>query len=131
VIAIQGRTQNPLSSGTRSALICVLAVALVLAMLVFVRKEIHRYRFNSTVWINQPDLDGRDTRRSHMVGDLIQNHLRRGMPRQQVRQLLGKPDSTSQYDRENHRDVYGLGHIGHFGIDPSILVLQYDASGRL
>lgn len=45
--------------------------------------------------------------------------------------MLGKPDSTSRYDRENNRDVYGLGHIGSFGIDPSILVLQYDTSGRL
>jgi hypothetical protein len=112
-------------------LLGVLAVAFLVAMLVVIRRDIRRHRFNSQVWITQPDLGGKDTRRSKMVSDLMRNHLRLGTSRQQVRQLLGKPDSMSQDDAENNRDVYGLGHIGPFGIDPSILILQYDASGRL
>lgn len=66
-----------------------------------------------------------------MVNDLMDNYLKPGMTRTQVHQLLGEPDSTSEFDAENHREGFGLGHIGPFGIDPSVLYLQYDSSEKL
>ena len=65
-----------------------------------------------------------------MVGDVMRSQLKPGMTRLQVHKLLGKPDSTSEFDMENHREGYGLGFIGSYA-DPSVLVLQYDVSGKL
>ena len=124
-----------MSSTARVKLQNVAACAVLLLLvgtlgITFWRAE-KQSRFDRTVWISRPDLEGSDTPRSRMVGDVMRRHLKPGMTCPQVHQLLGKPDSTSQFDTENHREGYGLGHIGAFGIDPSILVLQYDASGKL
>src|SRR5687767_1815960 len=89
------------------------------------------HRFDPVVWRENPNPFGIDNRRSRMLGDLMRNHLRVGMRREQVRTLLGPPDAQSEVDRENNIDSYNLGHIGPMGIDPSILQLKYDPAGVL
>jgi hypothetical protein len=86
--------------------------------------------FDAKVWTAHVAGE-KDGPRSRMLSDLLTNRLRKGMSREQVRALLGKPDSQSQWDREHDNDGYDLGHVGPFGVDPSVLTIQYDKGGRV
>ncbi len=124
-------SSRPAQITLQKAVACAALFLLVGTLFAVFSRADKQSRFDRAVWISRPELEGSDTPRSRMVSDVMHRYLKPGMSRQQVRELLGKPDSTSQFDTENHREGYGLGHIGAFGIDPSILVLQYDVSGKL
>ncbi|WP_143080191.1 hypothetical protein [Hymenobacter arizonensis] len=47
--------------------------------------------FNQEVWIDNPEMSDTRNPRAKMVGDLMQNHLKTGMSREAVLNLLGKP----------------------------------------
>lgn len=91
----------------------------------------HIRDFNSKVWIATPcRSEARHTVRGRMAADLIRNHLRLGMSRQEVIQLLDKPDYP--FNKQLRRDMYDLGYFDRWmEIDPSILWLQYDAKDNL
>lgn len=111
---------------------CVLGIGVVLLFFVGLARYLDTsLAFNSATWIANPMREERDNVRSRMLIDLLRNHLHAGMTQQQVRKLLGPPDSQSEDDRENNRDVYDLGYIGPMGIDPSFLEIEYDRNGRI
>jgi len=89
----------------------------------------YRYRqsFDAALWRNQEKVE-KDTKwppRLCMVDDLLQKHQFKGMDREQVVALIGKPDKT-----ESFRDwdfVYLLGpERGWFSIDSEWLVFRFD-----
>lgn len=68
-----------------------------------------------------------------MLDDLLQNHLRRGMAREEVLRLLGKPGSG------DHHTCLGdlpegspnsLCYTVSVGMDPCTLLLGFDKAGR-
>lgn len=61
----------------------------------------------------------------------MRHHLKLGMPRRQVQAMLGEAEYPSLAENGNQFDHYTLGHMGWFGIDPSLLRLEYDRTDRL
>ena len=104
--------------------------AALLSLVWAVRRSIVDARFDPIRWRSNRSGE-QDGPRARMVGDLIVNHLKRGMHRKDVRVLLGGPDAQSLADEANNTDTYDLGHIGFFGIDPSLLWIKYDKADRL
>lgn len=47
--------------------------------------------FDKEVWVDNPEMDDTSNPRARMVQDLMQNHLKHGMSREAVLNLLGKP----------------------------------------
>jgi hypothetical protein len=89
-------------------------------------------RFDEQVWRAGASVPfGERSPRWAMIGDLRRNHLRPGTPRERVRALLGPSECDSQADREQRTDCWELGHVGAFGIDPTVLEVTYDKDGRL
>jgi outer membrane protein assembly factor BamE (lipoprotein component of BamABCDE complex) len=87
--------------------------------------------FDAAVWRSnsiEERIDGncgRDNPRGDMVDDLVGDHLRRGMSRDEIRSLLGSPDRTgSGWD-------YCLGMWSGFRIDYDWLSLSFDKGDRL
>jgi hypothetical protein len=131
-----GQLTDPAPVGTPSLrerrLVWLAIAAAVLIAIAFPAAAYWKaHRFDRTRWLAGCDSDARDCARAEMLSDLLGSRLRLGMRRQQVRALLGNPDSSSQCDRVNRRDVYGLGLVGWSAIDPSVLEFQYDQAGRL
>jgi hypothetical protein len=87
-------------------------------------------QFDRQIWIPNPNRDVKDNPRSRMVGDLMRHHLKLGVHRRQVKGLLGEPDQEVP-ERGEVVDQYDLGYMGWFGIDASVLQLEYDQSGKL
>ena len=76
--------------------------------------------------------------RGQMVKSLLHTHHLRGMPREQVLQLLGPPDNTRDLPARGRSPVrvkgaiaYYLGMRGGFGIDPDLLWLDFDDSEKV
>jgi hypothetical protein len=70
-------------------------------------------------------VDERTSPRAAMLEALEREHLRRGMPREEVRQLLGEPDSATAA-----ADEYDLGG-SPVGVTLESYVIAYDAQGRV
>lgn len=76
--------------------------------------------FNTNRWMAYDRVDGRDESRQQMLGDLTGRHLKVGMLRDEVRRLLGPPDT--EFGRNRWR--YDLGRSA-FGVDFDYLVIDF------
>ena len=65
--------------------------------------------------------------RGNMADDLRKNHLRRGMAKEQVIELLGEPES----EKSSQLLEYNLGMWSGMGFDYDTLDIYFDSSGRL
>lgn len=76
--------------------------------------------FNSVKWKALTQQETQDlAARAVMLGDLMDNHLKKGMPKAKVYDLLGKPDFT-----KGTWDYYALGRSS-YGIDEEFLKLNF------
>ena len=85
-------------------------------------------KFDKEIWLkNQNDND--DNPRFDMVNDLTENHLKRGVNRKEVVNLLGLP----LYDTVDNRleYSYAIGSNPGMHIDPFYLIVAFDSSGRM
>ena len=79
--------------------------------------------FDSTEWKLHDNDDSHKNRRGDMLFKLLWTHDLIGMTREEVTDLLGRPDEF--------RGGYLIGHRTGLGIDPDALVIEYDRSGRV
>lgn len=84
-----------------------------------------RAGFDATRWRSHRDDDTLQNPRIGMVAALEGGILRKGMPRAEVRDLLGPPDAIKP-----RADNYGLG-VYSFSIDYQHYVIEYDRGGRV
>lgn len=86
--------------------------------------------FDQTVWTDDDAIYQEPNPRRLMADDVMKNHLRTGMSRQDVIALLGKPTDAPHFqDRDL---VYWLGSEGGFiSIDSSWLVLDLGETGTV
>ncbi len=66
-------------------------------------------RFNQAVWLAQQGSDADENPRKLMLEDLQKNHFKSGMPKAEIIQLLGTPDSPFQEDEEEPCLNYRIG----------------------
>lgn len=66
--------------------------------------------------------------RGQMAADLISNHLRRGMTRAEVQDLLGSPDADK---KGNSEWEYAVGNYSGFRMDGDYLTINFDPQGRV
>ena len=84
-------------------------------------------RFNAQVWARQADTNDYKNPRGQMYEDLLENHLPRGITKEQVIQLLGEPD----YSKSETLFRYNLGYWSGIGRHPDYLYVEFDVKGRL
>jgi hypothetical protein len=116
----------------RGCIIALAVFALASILAAGVLYGIHRryygnIKFNRQQWIASADR-GADNPRLRMYKDLQQRYLRKGMTRQEVRHLLGKPDYDSS---SKDVDSYFLGVLGLMSVDATILEVHYDKADRV
>lgn len=112
-----------------SALVFVVFVILAAVVLYGAhRRHYGNIKFSGTVWRSLAGKGRMDNPRQRMVKDLRARYLKPGMTRQQVRQLLGKPDYGSH---EREVDSYFLGVWGFMSVDATVLEVRYDKAGRV
>ena len=99
-----------------------LLVLLVLSLLVLslTACTMQPNSFDSDTWKSQRGVMSDANKRGALIADLDQ-HLKPGMNRASVLQLLGEPDYT---DAESSTDVYRIGR-SPYGIDSESYELQY------
>ncbi len=90
-------------------------------------------RSDHDAWVTKSLAPGDDPKlpamaRGMMLQDLLLHHLRQGMSEQEVRQLLGRPDSTDATQRTWN---YELGSWSGFRMDGDIPSVEYDATGHV
>jgi hypothetical protein len=96
--------------------------------------------FDAEVWA--ASTGNRHSFRAPMAQDLIDRHLKRGMTREQVVQLIGEPDSRSGKDRlgaeyaSRHPRLeecftYHLGRVSGYGTGDDYLILAFESGGHL
>lgn len=88
--------------------------------------------FNATRWHWSPRkllIFERYPTRLRMADDLVANHLKHGMTKDEVRALIGPPDEHPYYEPAEW--VYLLGPWRNQGIDNEWLALDFDEQGRL
>lgn len=81
--------------------------------------------FDAALWRAQNGSQSADNPRAGQIEALEKHHLRKGMARAQVHELLGEPDLKTR-----DSDRYFLG-VAPMGIDPEEYVITYDASDRV
>ena len=81
--------------------------------------------FDAEQWKAQRGSTARNNPRVGMVVELQEKHLREGMSRAEVQQLLGEPDS-----RQGANEVYELG-ASPFGASFEYFVIEYDSTGKV
>ncbi len=81
-------------------------------------------KFDADAWKAQKGVKTSENRRAALV-PALERELRVGMTRDEVRALLGEPDSTT-----DQSDTYRLG-VAPLGIDPEFYRITYDAQGRV
>lgn len=104
----------------RPRLRCLLALALLLSLLVACAAN---NQFKADVWQRSSGTDHKDNTRCQMVHDLMDNHLRVGMSRMEVKDLLG--------DLTEEAVVNVTVGVCDFGVDYYYLTLTFDEAGRL
>jgi hypothetical protein len=98
-------------------------LAAVIAVLVMMRVDFDPAPFDSAVWIATPAEDSHESMRLRMVDDLLNNHLKPGMTREEVVDLLGVADDTFYFI--GYDMVYRLGaERSSFAIDSEWLVIN-------
>lgn len=63
-----------------------------------------------------------------MVDDLMKNHIKVGMNKAEILELLGGPTYT---DRDSLEYSYEIGSNPGFHIDPYFFVIEFDTKGQL
>jgi len=81
--------------------------------------------FDAALWRAQHGSDARDNPRSGLVPALEREVLRKGMSREEVREILGPPEGETP-----QRDVYELG-ASPVGVDYEQYVIEYDEEGKV
>ncbi len=81
--------------------------------------------FDSALWRSQYKKFKRDNPRIGMVPALEREVLHKGMSREVVREILGRPEQV----REN-ADLYDLG-VSPFGVDYEQYVIEYDQENKV
>lgn len=81
--------------------------------------------FDAALWQAQRGSDALDNPRVGQVVALERHHLRAGMPRTQVIELLGEPDRSRP-----GMDAYKLG-ASPVGVDFETYVVEYDAQEQM
>jgi len=87
-------------------------------------------RFDRAKWLAAGSAADAKNPRGPMAEDLRRRFLPKGMGKADVRTLLGAP-YNSQWAEEHNQDCYILGAWGYMPIDPSILIIYYDESGKI
>lgn len=75
--------------------------------------------FDAAIWQSQKGSLERDNPRAGMIAALEKYHIRVGMKREQVRDLLGEPDKTL-----DHADIYDIG-ASPVGVDLETYRITY------
>ena len=111
----------------------VVVAALLAAAAPFTMQfEVHVFRpcflatgaqFDRSVWDSTIPCNGRES----MAGDLAQNRLKTGMTRQEVVDLLGRPDSDDQFSSGDHTITYVMNQW----LNGDWLEIDFDAGWRL
>ena len=85
--------------------------------------EFEPMKFEMLTWKNsEPEMSWESTRLK-MADDLIENHLKVGLTKTEVIQLIGEPDETNYFN--NYDMVYYLGRERNIvGIDSEWLVIK-------
>lgn len=109
----------------------VIGICVLLVLVVGVWRHAHRTVFDRAIWLSASGTDRTDNPRRPMAEDLQRRLLHKGMTRRQVEAIIGKPDSTSEYDRERGIEDYRLGYWSFLGDDVSDLQVYYDKHGTL
>lgn len=83
--------------------------------------------FDQSIWTDDEAIHRLPNPRRLMIEDVLSNHLKAGMTRQEVITLLGKPTETPHFrDRDL---VYWLGNEeGYVSIDSAWLVIDLDGT---
>jgi len=84
-------------------------------------------KFDSTVWKSFHMNMDHDNPRGQMIDDLFNNHLRKGLPKEEITKLLGEPD----FEVSDNFISYNLGMWSGFRMDYDSLDLEFDNSGKL
>lgn len=81
-------------------------------------------RFDPVIWKDTSKIYSKPYVRSRMVGDLLKKGILSGMSRQDVRRLLGKPESDlgGYYHYFLHPDGWG---------DAEVLAIEFNSQGRV
>lgn len=93
-------------------------------------------RFDRALWISkapwkEDGLYGADQPlRGMMLDDLLTNHLRAGMTREEVRAMLGPANGSSKFGVPREWS-YGLGAWSGMRMDGDYLSVVFDARGRV
>jgi hypothetical protein len=83
-------------------------------------------QFDQQVWLANPVTTGKDgnSLRLQMSQNILDQHLKLGMTRQETRKLLGQPSFVGKYcSSRNTCDNYDLGEY--------VLVLTFDSTDKL
>jgi hypothetical protein len=117
------RIRTRLPAWTVLLLLLCLAALLSYAALK-IKHQQHRQTFTPAGWKQAKNING-ITKKYGMVEDLMTHHLKKGMSRQQVLDLLGEPDyGPDQY-------YLGPNPSRSFDMDPDCLALTFDKGGNL
>src|SRR5262249_39220916 len=133
----------------RSALCLTLVVAAVLYALAFVRAtwlgngqyDVPKIPFDAAAWKQVTDPchaqqrptppDSYRTSRSKMINDLLRRYDFRGWTRDQIIDLLGKPDKPGDsFDQWDMVYVLGLQRAGALSADWEALGFKFDSNGN-
>lgn len=104
----------------RSARASVLRCAVLLCLFLSACTTQTTGSFDSASWKSQRGAEAQQNRRGTMVAAL-EKSIAVGMPRAQVLDLLGEPDST---DAAGSTDIYELG-AAQYGIDEEFYQIRY------
>ncbi|HEX9059915.1 MAG TPA: outer membrane protein assembly factor BamE [Clostridia bacterium] len=81
--------------------------------------------FNEDRWVKRPD------ERVYMVDNLLYKYNLKGMPKDEVKKLLGEPTKT-EYFKTPSNIVYYLGpERGFIRIDSEWLTIDFDDKGKV
>ena len=109
----------------------ILLVVFVVSFFALIRSSVE-YRFNdrtfdAALWKSFTNNDSPDNPRGQMFDDLSKRHLRKGLSKKDVEDLLGPADLKSEIDLWS----YNLGMWSGFRVDYDSLDLKFNGEGRL
>ena len=120
---------------TRIALLCLVSVSIVIcciALLIALAKNnpfipYDGKEFDQALWKSYTPSDGlADSPRLPMAADLQKNHIKPGMTREQIVELLGEPGNHSE-----DVYIYGLGKSDVLWPRLYFLDVYFDSSGKV
>ncbi|MHB0998772.1 MAG: hypothetical protein ACYC27_05945 [Armatimonadota bacterium] len=124
----------------RSGLVVLVLVILVSALMFwsFMTSPFNDKQFSREVWIASADII-QNNPRINMADDIRRRIIKRGMSREEVVRILGKPDGSQkdpEYLKPGISEVieYYLGYTDYpiaIAMDPYILYIHLDKSGHV